>query len=216
VRGVIWLGALAAVVVGIVGLVTLGAGSEAEASAADTAVRAPDTVETADTAVFAGGCFWCMEPPYDGLDGVLATISGYAGGDVADPSYEQVTAGGTGHREAVMVVYDSDRITYSDLLPVFWRNVDPLDDGGQFCDRGFSYTTAIFAQDSTQAAVARASKEGIEDRFSEPVVTPVELDRTFYPAEEYHQNYYEKKPLRYRFYRTTCGRDGRLDELWGS
>ena len=168
-----------------------------------------------DTAVFAGGCFWCMEPPYDALDGVQATISGYAGGHVEDPSYEEVTAGGTGHREAVMVVYDSTQVTYPELLEVFWRNVDPLDDGGQFCDRGFSYTTAIFAQDEEQLRTARASKEAVQDRFQKEVVTPVVRDTTFYAAEEYHQNYYEKNAIRYDLYRWNCGRDDRLEELWG-
>lgn len=168
-----------------------------------------------DTAVFAGGCFWCMEPPYDELDGVLATISGYAGGHVEDPSYEEVTAGGTGHRESVMVVYDTTRVTYPELLEVYWRNVDPLDDGGQFCDRGFSYTTAIFVRDARQRRRARASKEAIQDRFRQEVVTPVVQDTTFYPAEEYHQDYYEKNSIRYEIYRWNCGRDDRLDELWG-
>ena len=171
--------------------------------------------ESTDTAVFAGGCFWCMEPPYDTIAGVQATISGYAGGHVEDPNYEQVTAGGTGHREVVMVTYDSTRVRYPELLDVFWRNVDPLDDGGQFCDRGFSYTTAIFARDSTQLRTAKAAKAAVQDRFEQEVVTPVVLDTTFYRAEDYHQDYYEKNPLRYKFYRWNCGRDARLEELWG-
>ncbi|NIU35917.1 MAG: peptide-methionine (S)-S-oxide reductase MsrA [Gemmatimonadetes bacterium] len=156
-----------------------------------------------------------MEPPYDELDGVLATISGYAGGHVPNPSYEQVTAGGTGHREAVMVVYDPARVGYGELLDVFWHNVDPLDDGGQFCDRGFSYTTAIFARSEEQAERARASKAEIDGRFEDEVVTPVVSDAAFYPAEEYHQDYYRKNSVRYRFYRWSCGRDARLEELWG-
>lgn len=169
-----------------------------------------------DTAVFAGGCFWCMEPPFDKLDGVIGTISGYAGGHVEDPSYEQVTAGGTGHREAVMVLYDADRVPYSELLTVFWRNVDPHDDGGQFCDRGFSYTTAIFATDPEQTKTAEASKASVQDGFGIDVVTPVVQGADFYPAEEYHQDYYEKNPLRYEFYRWRCGRDDRLEEVWGT
>lgn len=168
-----------------------------------------------DTAVFAGGCFWCMEPPYDKVEGVVSTISGYAGGHVPNPSYEQVTAGGTGHRESVQVVYDPEEVTYEKLLEIFWRNVDPLDDGGQFCDRGFSYTTAIFAGDEEQARLARESKEKIQERFSETVVTPVVRDASFYPAEEYHQDYYQEHSIRYRFYRWNCGRDARLEELWG-
>lgn len=169
-----------------------------------------------DTAIFAGGCFWCMEPPFDQLDGVLATISGYAGGHVENPSYEEVTAGGTGHREVVQVVFDPSRVTYDKLLEVFWRNVDPLDGGGQFCDRGQSYTTAIFARNQDQAERARASKERIQARFQGTVVTPVIEVEEFYPAEEYHQNYYLEHPIRYRFYRWNCGRDDRLEELWGS
>ncbi len=193
-------------------LVLLGPGvSEAAAQSTEAAALVPN-----DTAVFAGGCFWCMEPPYDELDGVAATLSGYAGGQVEDPSYEQVTAGGTGHREAVLVAFDSTRVSYPRLLDVFWRNVDPLDDGGQFCDRGFSYTTAIFARDAQQARRARASLQAVQDRFSQEVVTPVVENRTFYPAEDYHQNYYEKNPVRYEFYRWNCGRGDRLDELWGS
>lgn len=177
----------------------------------------PASAQTpADTAVFAGGCFWCMEPPYDEMDGVLSTISGYAGGHVLDPTYEEVTAGGTGHREAVMVVYDSTQISYPELLSVFWRNVDPLDDGGQFCDRGFSYSTAIYARDPGQLEQATASKEIISDRFSEEVVTEIVRNNTFYRAEKYHQDYYQKNPLRYKFYRWNCGRDDRLEELWGT
>jgi peptide-methionine (S)-S-oxide reductase len=156
-----------------------------------------------------------MEPPYDELPGVLSTTSGYAGGHVANPTYEQVTAGGTGHRESVRVVFDPGEVSYDRLLEVFWRNVDPLDDGGQFCDRGFSYTTAVFASDPAQAGVARASKERIGERLRREVVTPVVTDWEFYPAAARHQDYYEKHPLRYKYYRWSCGRDGRLDELWG-
>jgi len=168
-----------------------------------------------DTAVFAGGCFWCMEPPYDKTQGVVSTISGYAGGDVPNPSYEQVTAGGTGHREAVQVIYNPEEVAYERLLEIFWRNVDPLDDEGQFCDRGFSYTTAIFAKDPEQARLAEESKNAIQERFSQPVVTPVVQDADFYPAEDYHQNYYQEHSIRYSFYRWSCGRDDRLEELWG-
>ena len=168
-----------------------------------------------DTAVFAGGCFWCMEPPFDELSGVLSTVSGYAGGHVSNPTYEQVTAGGTGHREAIQIVYDTTRIGYDELLEVFWRNVDPLDDGGQFCDRGFSYTTAIFVRDDGKAEKAEVSKDRIQERFDRPVVTPVVRDFEFYPAEDYHQNYYQEHSIRYKFYRWSCGRDDRLEELWG-
>lgn len=181
------------------------------------------TVEEAvqpDTAIFAGGCFWCMEPPFDELDGVLSTTSGYAGGHVQNPTYDQVTAGGTGHRESVRVIYDPERVRYPQLLEAYWENVDPLDAGGQFCDRGRSYTTAIFAQDDEQAREAKASKREISDRLSalgheEPVVTPVIAGAEFYSAEAYHQDYYQEHPVRYRFYYWRCGRAERLEEVWG-
>ncbi len=203
-------GGAAAVLQVLATLTVLAIPSPAGADSGPDAAAAPP-----DTAVFAGGCFWCMEPPYDELDGVEATISGYAGGHVENPSYEEVVRGGTGHRESVMIVYDPDRVSYEELLHVFWRNVDPLDDGGQFCDRGFSYTTAVFARDSAQAGAARASKRTVQQRFEEEVVTPVVTDWQFYRAEEYHQDYYRKKSVRYKFYRWNCGRDDRLEELWG-
>jgi peptide-methionine (S)-S-oxide reductase len=169
-------------------------------------------------AIFAGGCFWCMEPPFDELPGVLATTSGYTGGTVAKPSYEQVSAGGTGHREAVQVEYDPVRVSYAQLLDVFWHNVDPTDAGGQFCDRGEQYTTAIFTTTGEQAAEAKAAKAKLEEShvLKQPVVTSVLPAGPFYPAEDYHQDYYEKNPLRYRFYRTGCGRDRVLEALWGA
>jgi peptide-methionine (S)-S-oxide reductase len=167
------------------------------------------------SAVFAGGCFWCMEPPYDALDGVVSTTSGFTGGHVADPSYEQVSAGGTGHVEAVEVVYDPKRVDYAKLLEVYWRNVDPLDDGGQFCDRGDSYRSAIFVGDAEQRRAAEESLRATGERLGKPVVTQIRDRVPFYPAEEYHQDYYRKNPIRYRFYRGRCGRDARLQELWG-
>ncbi|MDZ7810348.1 MAG: peptide-methionine (S)-S-oxide reductase MsrA [Arhodomonas sp.] len=156
-----------------------------------------------------------MEPPYDRLKGVEATISGYTGGRLERPTYEAVTGGGTGHYEAVRIIYDPERISYERLLEVFWRNVDPFDDGGQFCDRGPSYRTAIFAHDDHQRDLARDSREAVETRFDQSVVTPIETAEAFYPAEDYHQDYYEKNPLRYKFYRYRCGRDQRLESLWG-
>jgi peptide-methionine (S)-S-oxide reductase len=168
------------------------------------------------TAVFAGGCFWCMEPPFDELDGVLATTSGYTGGSIPDPRYEQVSAGKTGHVEAVEVVYDPQRIDYERLLAVFWRNVDPLDDGGQFCDRGAPYRSAIFVRDGEQRRLAEASKQAIRERLGQPLATPIRDAATFYAAEPYHQDYARKNPLRYRYYRSGCGRDPRLAELWGA
>jgi peptide-methionine (S)-S-oxide reductase len=168
-------------------------------------------------ATFAGGCFWCMEPPYDKLDGVLATTSGYAGGDKADPTYQEVSAGGTGHAEVVQITYDPAKVSYEALLEVFWRNIDPLDAGGQFCDRGDQYRTAIFVHDEEQRQLAEASKQALVDsgRFEQPIVTEIAAAGPFYPAEDYHQDYYEKNPLRYKFYRWNCGRDQRLAEVWG-
>ena len=168
-------------------------------------------------ATFAGGCFWCMEPPYDKLDGVSATISGYIGGSTADPTYQEVSAGGTGHAEAVQVTYDPAKVSYEELLEVFWRNVDPLDGGGQFCDRGDQYRTGIFVHDDEQRRLAAASKQALEEsgRFEQPIVTEIEEAGRFYPAEDYHQDYYEKNPVRYNFYRWNCGRDARLEQLWG-
>lgn len=166
-------------------------------------------------AVFAGGCFWCMEPPFDELDGVSATTSGYTGGHVENPSYEQVTFGDTGHYEAVEVTYDPEKVTYQQLLEVFWLNVDPLDAGGQFCDRGASYRTAIFAASETEQVQANASKTAKAKILGHTIVTPVLAASAFYPAEEYHQDYYSKNPLRYKYYRYGCGRDDRLEDLWG-
>ncbi len=167
-------------------------------------------------ATFAGGCFWCMEPPYDKLPGVISTTSGYIGGKTVNPTYRQVVAGDTGHAEAVQVVYDPAKITYEKLLEVFWRNVDPLDAGGQFCDRGDSYRTGIFVHDEMQLRLAQESKKQVEAKLKKPVVTEIVLAPKFYPAEDYHQDYYVKNPVRYKFYRQNCGRDDRLRELWGN
>ena len=168
-------------------------------------------------ATFAGGCFWCMEPPYDKLDGVLATISGYAGGTTVDPTYREVSSGGTGHAEVVQITYDPARVTYEQLLEMFWHNVDPLDAGGQFCDRGSQYRTGIFVHDKEQRRLAEASKQALTEsgRFEQPIVTEIVEAGPFYPAEDYHQDYYEKNPIRYKFYRWNCGRDQRLAQLWG-
>ena len=193
-----------------------GGPSKGEEGKPSLIVTLPPQKTVRDTAVFAGGCFWCMEPPFDKLDGVVSTISGYAGGHVPNPSYEAVTAGGTGHREAIQVVFDPTRVGYQALLEVFWKNVDPLDEGGQFCDRGFSYTTAVFAQDQEQARLSEVSKVGVQEKLEKPLVTPIVLDAAFYPAEDYHQDYYQTNPIRYRFYRWSCGRDARLEKLWGS
>jgi peptide-methionine (S)-S-oxide reductase len=185
-------------------------------SAERTQEAAPPAAGLA-VATFAGGCFWCMEPPFDKTEGVVSTTSGYTGGHKAGATYEQVTAGGTGHYEAVRVVYDPQKVSYDKLLDVFWRNVDPVDAGGQFCDRGASYRTAVFAHDAEQKRLAEGSKQalGASRRLSKPVVTPVLDAGPFWVAEEYHQDYYLKNPSKYKFYRWNCGRDARLETLWG-
>ena len=169
------------------------------------------------SAIFAGGCFWCMEPPFDTLEGVVSTTSGYIGGHVENPTYKQVTSGNTGHAEAVEVIYEPDKISYEELLAVFWRNIDPVDGRGQFCDKGNQYRSAVFYQGAEQKQAAEESKAQLESsgRFDGPVVTEVVPATTFYPAEEYHQNYYRKNPIRYKYYRFGCGRDRRLEKLWG-
>ena len=168
-------------------------------------------------ATFAGGCFWCMEPPYDELDGVISTTSGYTGGRKQNPTYEEVSTGTTGHTEAVQVVFDPKRISYARLLEVFWRNIDPLTANAQFCDHGTQYRSGIFYHDAEQRRLAEDSKRALEasGRFKGPIVTEIVAAGTFYPAEEYHQDYYKKNPIRYKFYRAGCGRDQRLAELWG-
>ena len=167
------------------------------------------------TAFFAGGCFWCMVHPFEVIDGVISTISGYTGGSVANPTYEQVSAGGTGHRESVEVFFDPKKVSYETLLDVYWRNIDPFDDKGQFCDKGNQYRSAIFVANDEQKLTAEASKRKFEERFDRPIATDIRYAGTFYRAEEYHQNYYKKNPLRYRFYRFSCGRDARLKQVWG-
>jgi len=169
-------------------------------------------------ATFAGGCFWCMEGPFDELEGVLSTTSGYTGGETDNPTYEQVSAGGTGHTEAVQVVYDPQTVSYRELLDVYWRNTDPTTPDAQFCDHGDQYRPAIFYANDEQRQVAEASKKDIErtKTFSASIVTEITMATTFYPAEEYHQDFYTKNPIRYKIYRWNCGRDARLKELWGS
>lgn len=169
--------------------------------------------ENLQTAIFAGGCFWCVESDFDQLAGVVSTTSGYTGGHVANATYKQVTAGGTGHYEAVEIVFDADIISYPQMLHAFWRSVDPTDAGGQFCDRGDSYRTAIFALNADQAAQAEASKAAV--RLSAPVVTPILTASDFWDAEGYHQNYHNRHSLKYNFYRSRCGRDARVTQLWG-
>lgn len=178
-----------------------------------------DDEGAADTrvATFGGGCFWCMEPPYDKLDGVISTTAGYMGGDVAHPTYEQVTRGTTGHVEVVQVEYDPGVIGFEELLDTYWVNVDPLTDNRQFCDAGESYRPVIFAHSDRQRELAEASKQSIIEsgRFDQPVIVPIEDAGTFWPAEDYHQDYYRKSSVSYKYYRWRCGRDQRLEELWG-
>jgi peptide-methionine (S)-S-oxide reductase len=168
-------------------------------------------------ATFAGGCFWCMQPPFDHLDGVVSTIAGYTGGRKRNPTYEEVSAGGTGHAEAVRVTYDPRKVSFERLLEVFWHNIDPLASARQFCDVGDQYRSAVFAHDEEQRRLAGASKAALKasGRLKGPVVTEIAAAGEFWPAEEYHQSYYRKNPIRYRFYRAGCGRDARLKELWG-
>ncbi len=169
------------------------------------------------TATFAGGCFWCMQPPFDKLDGVVKTTVGYTGGTVPNPTYEQVSGGGTGHAESIEVVYDPRRIGYEKLLDVFWHNIDPTTRDREFCDVGHQYRSAIFYHDEAQRLAAERSKAELERTASlpGPIVTEIVPAGTFYPAEAYHQEYAKKNPLRYRYYRWGCGRDARLAQLWG-
>ncbi len=171
-----------------------------------------------EKATFAGGCFWCMEHPFDELPGVASVTSGYTGGSKKNPTYQEVSAGGTGHAEAVQIVFDPAKIRYRKLLDVFWRNIDPTTKDRQFCDTGNQYRSAIFYHTEEQRRAALASKEALERSkpFREPIVTEIVLAGDFYPAEEYHQHYYKKNPIRYKYYRTGCGRDRRLRELWGA
>jgi peptide-methionine (S)-S-oxide reductase len=177
------------------------------------AVHAAETAR----ATLAGGCFWCVEADFDKIEGVVSTTSGYTGGDVPNPSYEQVASKRTGHAEAVEVVFDPAKLSYERLLEYFWRSIDPTTVDRQFCDRGSPYRTAIFTHGPEQLAAARASLAELEKSkpFPEPIVTEILPAGSFYPAEEYHQDYYKKNPLRYRYYRAACGRDARLRELWG-
>jgi len=190
----------------------------ASAAAAAAGEAPPDTGAPPEraTATFAGGCFWCVEEAFDAVEGVVETTSGFTGGNVPDPTYEQVSAGGTGHVEAVRVVYDPGVVSYRELLAVFWRNVDPTDAGGQFCDRGPSYRSAIFAHDDDQRAAAEASRRRIEREHDLDVVTPVREAGPFTPADAAHQDYHRRNPLRYELYKWRCGREARLRELWGA
>lgn len=183
-------------------------------SAMTASAQTPQTAQ----AIFAGGCFWCMEPPYDKLDGVISTTSGYTGGSEANATYDNVSSGDTGHYEVVRIEYDPAKVSYKKLLDVFWRNIDPLDADGQFCDKGPQYRAAIFYSNDEEKRLAEASKAELDasKRLGQPIVTEILPAKTFYAAEDYHQDYYTKNPLRYKFYRFNCRRDARLDEVWGA
>ena len=180
---------------------------------------APKPVATAGQAeaIFAGGCFWCMEPPFDKLDGVISTTSGYTSGMRVNPTYEEVSAGKTGHTEALKIVYDPSKITYERLLQVFWRNHDPLTANAQFCDKGSQYRAGIYYSSDEEKRLAESTKAAIAQsgRFKQPIVTEIVAATAFYPAEDYHQDYYVKNPIKYKYYSTSCGRARRLKELWG-
>jgi len=177
------------------------------------------TAAAHDTAVatLAGGCFWCMEPPFDKLEGVISTTSGYTGGHTKNPTYKQTSSGKTGHTEAVQIIYDPGKVSYEKLLDVFWHNIDPTTPNQQFCDRGNQYRSEIFYHNEEQKRLADASKAALNKSkpFKAPIVTQVTQASTFYAAEDYHQDYYKKNPIRYRYYRYGCGRDKRLEQLWG-
>ena len=170
-----------------------------------------------EKATFAGGCFWCMEPPFEKLKGVQEVLTGYTGGQKENPTYKEVSAGGTGHAESVQVLYDPLQVTYEQLLDVFWRNIDPTDPEGQFVDKGTQYRSAIFYHNDGQKRLAEESKRKLEasGRFNKPAITEITPASTFYPAEEYHQDYYKTHPFQYSFYRFNSGRDQFLDKVWG-
>lgn len=167
------------------------------------------------TAIFAGGCFWCMEKPYDEIEGVKSTISGYTGGHTENPTYKSTSTGTTGHYEALLVEYDANKVSYKTLLDVFWKNIDPFDANGQFCDKGPQYRAGIFTNDESEIKLAEESKQALQEKLKDKatIVTEILPEKKFYAAEEYHQNYYQKNPIRYKYYRYGCGRDNRLKEV---
>ncbi len=188
------------------------------AGAASAQSPAPNTGDTPKTAVatFAGGCFWCVESDFDKVKGVISTTSGYTGGHVKNPTYHQVSAGGTGHAESVEIVYDPSKVTYEQLLTYFWHHVDPTVKDRQFCDVGNQYRTAIFVHNEEQRKLAEASKKKVEAELKVPIYTEIDKAGQFYAAEGYHQDYYKKNPVQYRFYRWNCGRDQRIKQIWGA
>ena len=204
---------------GLRNVVKGGAAAMLFATASLSGAQQPPAATAATAkAIFAGGCFWCVESDFDKVPGVLSTTSGYTGGTVANPSYEQVSAKTTGHAEAVEVVFDPAKVSYSQLVEHFWHTIDPTLKDGQFCDLGSPYRTGIFAVDAAQLQVAQASRAALEKSkpFKAPIVTEIVKAGAFYAAEGYHQDYYKKNPVRYQYYRLNCGRDARLKQLWGS
>ncbi len=197
------------------GLVTVVAADKKDGDMTEKERTAAVSANT-ELAIFAGGCFWCMEPPFEKLPGVLAVTSGYTGGQQSHPTYHQVSAGGTGHAEAIEIVFDPVQVSYPQLLEILWMNIDPTDGSGQFVDRGNQYRSAVFYLNEEQRLLAETSKQALDKsgRFDKPIVTEIVPASTFYPAEEYHQDYYKKNPLRYKFYRYNSGRDRFLDEEW--
>jgi peptide-methionine (S)-S-oxide reductase len=206
-----WTGYLFSLSLALVAATSVAAGNEPGTKMTGKASKNPEK------ATFAGGCFWCMESPFDKLPGVVSVTVGYTGGTVENPTYEQVSAGRTGHAEAVQIVYNPSEIGYEKLLDVFWHNTDPTVKDRQFCDVGSQYRPGIFYHSEEQRLLALRSKEALEKTkpFKEPILTEVTAAGEFYPAEEYHQHYYRKNPIRYKYYRSGCGRDRRLKELWG-
>ena len=200
-------------------LALAGCGTQSPAQADSVAPKAAISPATSPSnlaiAIFAGGCFWCMEKPFDEIPGVVATTSGYTGGILANPTYEQVGRGGTGHFEAVKITYDPAKVSYQKLLDTYWLQVDPFDAFGQFCDKGETYLPAIFYANDTEKKAAEATREVLFARFKKPIVVQILPSKTFYDAEGYHQDYYQKNPLRYAYYRNGCGRDARLRAVWG-
>ena len=215
-----WLRALASLpmLIALAACAPSGAGATSPSSETAGAPSPARTLGGTAVAVFAGGCFWCMQPPYDKLPGVISTEAGYTGGHTSQPTYRQVSAGGTGHAEAVRITYDPRKVGYPKLLDVFWHNIDPVAVNRQFCDVGDQYRSAIFPIGPQQQSEAEASLRAIQadPRFKRPIATRIEPATTFYPAEEYHQAYYRKNPLRYKYYRYGCGRDQRLQQIWGN
>lgn len=185
------------------------------AAAADSNAQTPAAGVKTETAIFAGGCFWCVESDFDHVPGVLKTVSGYTGGHTKNPTYKKVAYEKTGHREAVEITYDPAKVTYDQLLTVFWHSVDPTDAGGQFCDRGVPYETAVFVANAEQRRIAEASKATAMKSLGQTIVTKIEDATTFYPAEDYHQDYYTKNPVRYKLYRWNCGRNQQVEKIWG-